>query len=87
MVEIGCLVVGIEGIHLGRDGDAASGIDRTAGEYVVDRRATAAFIPAAFVLIGSGRAAPKEIFWKLHLHDYLSFPIGFTEWSASGLRA
>ena len=54
---------------VGQDiGQHAGRVFGAAGQDVVDRRAASAFVPAAFILVGSGRAAPKEVFTKCHNH-------------------
>ena len=47
-------------------GQYTGGIFGAAGQDIIDRGASAAFVPAAFVLVGSSRAAPKEIFTECH---------------------
>ena len=58
MVEVGGLVIGIEGVRLGGDGDAAGGIHRAPGEHVVDGGASAPFVPSTLILVGGSGTAP-----------------------------
>ena len=67
MIEVDCLMRRIEDALLNGRTERARSVDVAAKEQVGNREALTVFEISALKLIGSGRAAPQEIFRECHL--------------------